>query len=115
MHIRVDDIVEVIAGDDKGKRGKVLRVDREKNKVTVQGVNLVYKHVKPNQQNRQGGRLSKEMPVAASNVLLIDPSTNQPTRVGTRYTADGVKELYAKKSKTLIRVLAKANTKYKKK
>jgi large subunit ribosomal protein L24 len=115
MHIRVDDIVEVIAGDDKGKRGKVLRVDREKNKVTVQGINLVYKHVKPNQQNRQGGRLSKEMPVAASNVLLIDPSTNTPTRVGTRYTPDGVKELYAKKSKTLIRVLAKANPKYKKK
>ena len=115
MHIRVDDIVEVIAGDDKGKRGKVLRVNRENNKVTVQGINLVYKHVKPSQQNRQGGRLSKEMPVAVSNVLLIDPSTNKATRVGTRYTTDGVKELYAKKSKTLIRVLGKANPKYAKK
>lgn len=115
MHIRVNDIVEVITGDDKGKRGKVLRVNREKNKVTVQGVNLVYKHVKPNAQNRQGGRLSKEMPVAASNVLLIDPSTNKATRVGTRYNESGVKELYAKKTNTLIRVLAKPNTKYAKK
>ncbi len=61
------------------------------------------------------GQLSLSKPVAASNVLLIDPSTNKPTRVGTRYTADGVKELYAKKSQSLIRVLAKANPKHAKK
>ena len=115
MHIRVNDIVEVIAGDDKGKRGKVLRVSRPNNKVTVQGVNLVYRHMKPSRANPQGGRLSKEMPLDASNVQLIDPSTNKPTRVGARYNPDGSKELYAKKSGTLIRVLSKANPKYAKK
>jgi large subunit ribosomal protein L24 len=115
MHIRINDIVEVIAGDDKGKRGKVLSVDRANNKVTVQGVNLVYRHMKPSRVNPQGGRLSKEMPMAAANVQLIDPSTNKPTRVGARYNPDGSKELYAKKSGTLIRVLSKANPKYAKK
>jgi large subunit ribosomal protein L24 len=112
MHIRVNDIVEVIAGDDKGKRGKVLRVNRPSNKVTVQGINLVYRHMKPSRANPQGGRLSKEMPLDASNVQLIDPSTNKPTRVGARYNPDGSKELYAKKSGTLLRVLSKANPKY---
>jgi len=115
MHIRVNDIVEVIAGDDKGKRGKVLSVDRENDKVTVQGVNLVYRHMKPSRANPQGGRLSKEMPLDASNVQLIDPSTNKPTRVGTRYNPDGSKELFAKKTGAMIRVLSKANPKYAKK
>jgi large subunit ribosomal protein L24 len=115
MHIRVDDIVEVISGDDKGKRGKVLSVDRQAGKVTVQGVNLVYRHMKPSRANPQGGRLSKEMPLDASNVQLIDPSTNKPTRVGTRYNPDGSKELFAKKTGTMIRVLSKANPKYAKK
>lgn len=115
MHIRINDIVEVVAGDDKGKRGKVLAVNREAGKVTVQGVNLVYRHMKPSRANPQGGRLSKEMPMAASNVQLIDPSTNKPTRVGTRYNPDGSKELYAKKSGTMLRILSKANPKYAKK
>lgn len=115
MHIRIHDIVEVITGDDKGKRGKVIAVNRENGKVTVQGVNLVYRHLKPSRANPQGGRLSKEMPLQVSNVQLIDPSTNKPTRVGTRYNPDGSKELYAKKSGTLLRVLSKANPKYAKK
>ena len=115
MHIRVNDIVEVITGDDKGKRGKVLRVNRANNKVTVHGINLVYRHLKPSRNNPQGGRLSKEMPMSVANVMLIDPTTNQPTRVGMRYTADGTKELYAKKSGTMIRVLSKSNPKYAKK
>jgi large subunit ribosomal protein L24 len=115
MHIRVDDIVQVISGDDKGKRGKVLSVDRTNGKVTVQGINLVYRHMKPSRANPQGGRLSKEMPLNASNVQLIDPSTNKPCRVGTRYNRDGSKELYAKKSGTMIRILSKANPKYAKK
>jgi large subunit ribosomal protein L24 len=112
MYIRKDDIVAILAGDDKGKRGKVLRVLRDENKVVVEGINRVYRHLKPSRRNTQGGRLSKEMPVDASNVALIDPTTNQPTRVGTRYTADGSKELYAKKSGARIRTLAKANPKY---
>jgi large subunit ribosomal protein L24 len=115
MNIRVNDIVQVIAGDDKGKRGKVLSVDRANNKVTVQGINLVYRHMKPSRMNPQGGRLSKEMPMDASNVQLIDPTTNKPTRVGTRYNPDGSKELFAKGSGAMIRILSKANPKYAKK
>jgi large subunit ribosomal protein L24 len=112
MYIRKDDLVAVLAGDDKGKRGRVLRVLRAKNKVVVEGINRVYKHLKPSRQNPQGGRLSKEMPVDASNVALIDPQTNTPTRVGVRYLPDGSKELFAKKSKARIRVLSKPNPKY---
>jgi large subunit ribosomal protein L24 len=112
MYIRKDDTVQVLTGDDKGKRGRVLRVLRDENKVVVEGVNRVYKHLKPSQRNPQGGRLSKEMPVNVSNVALIDPQTNQPTRVGIRYTDDGTKELYAKKSGARIRTLSKPNPKY---
>ena len=115
MYIRKDDTVVVLTGDDKGVRGKVLAVFPKAGKVTVQGVNRVYRHLKPSRQNPQGGRLSKEMPVNASNVMLIDPSTNQPTRVAVKYTADGTKELVAKKSGARIRILAKANPKYAKK
>jgi large subunit ribosomal protein L24 len=106
MHIRKDDIVVVIAGDDKGKRGRVLSVDPDKGKLVVEGVNRVYKHLKPNRRNQQGGRLSKEMPISVSNVMLIDPQTNQPTRVGRRYTGEGRKELYAKRSGATVRALS---------
>jgi large subunit ribosomal protein L24 len=112
MHIRTNDTVEVLTGDDKGKRGKVIRIVKKTNKVVVQGVNLVYRHLKPTRKNPQGGRLSKEMPLNVSNVALIDPSTGQPTRVGVRYLADGTKELYAKKSGTTIRTLSKAREAY---
>jgi large subunit ribosomal protein L24 len=115
MFIRKDDTVEVIAGDDKGTRGKVLRVMRAQNKLVVEGVNRVYRHLKPSRKNPQGGRLSKEMPVDASNVALIDPTTNKPTRVGVRYLDDGSKELYAKKSGSRIRLLSKPDPKYAKK
>jgi len=115
MHIRINDIVAVIAGDDKGKRGKVLHVNRQNGKVTVQGINLVYRHLKPSRNNPQGGRLSKEMPINASNVQLIDPATNKPARVGAQYNPDGSKILVAKKTGSLIRVLTKPNPKYAKK
>ena len=112
MFIRKDDLVEVTCGDDKGKRGKVLRVVRADDKVVVEGVNRVYKHMKPSRGNQQGGRLSKEMPVAVSNVSLIDPSTGTRTKVGVRYAADGTKELYAKKSGARIRSLSKPKPKF---
>ena len=112
MFIRKDDTVAILAGDDKGKRGKVLRILRAEGKVVVEGINKVYRHLKPSKRNPQGGRLSKEMPVAISNVALLDPSTGAPTRVGVRFTADGTKELYAKKSGATIRQIAKANPKY---
>ncbi len=115
MFIRKDDTVEILTGDDKGKRGKVLRIFREKNKLVVEGINRVYKHLKPSRGNPQGGRLSKEMAVDASNVALIDPTTNKPTRVGVEFLDDGTKVLVAKKSGTTLRTLAKANPKYAKK
>jgi large subunit ribosomal protein L24 len=112
MYIRKDDVVEVVAGDDKGTRGKVLKVLRAKNQVVVEGVNRVYRHLKPSKRNPQGGRLSKEMPVDASNVMFVDPAQNVPTRVGVRYLPDGSKELYAKKSGARLRLLSKPNPKY---
>jgi large subunit ribosomal protein L24 len=104
MHIRKDDIVEVITGDDKGKRGRVLRAIPKDNKVVVEGINRVYRHVRPNRRNAQGGRLSKEMPVHVSNVALIDPNTNKPTRVTLRIHDDGSKERFAKSGASLGRL-----------
>lgn len=105
MHIRKDDQVEVIAGDDKGTSGnrriaKVLRALPSKNKVVVQGVNRVYKHLKPSQKNPQGGRLSKEMPIDVSNVMLYCPKCDRGVRLGARLTAEGYKERYCRKCKT---------------
>jgi large subunit ribosomal protein L24 len=102
MKIKVNDTVEVIAGDDRGERGKVLAVNREKNTVVVEGVNKVYKHIRRSQKNPQGGRLSKETPVAASNLKVICEQTQKPTRVGYRYLDDGSKERFAKVSGATI-------------
>ena len=115
MHIKKGDTVQVICGDDKGTRGRVLSVNPKAGKVVVEGVNRVYKHVKRNQRAMQGGRLSKEMPLEASNVMLIDPQTNQPTRVGIRYLDDGRKERYAKRSGASLGIISKLRKAYAKK
>lgn len=112
MLIKVGDIVQVISGDDRGQRGKVLTVDGKTGKVVVEGINRVYKHVRPSQRNPQGGRLSKEMPIDASNVMLICPRTNRPTRVGVRYLADGTKERYSKASGASLGQIAPAREAY---
>jgi large subunit ribosomal protein L24 len=101
MFIRKDDQVEVITGDDKGtptrrRIAKVLRVLPEKNKIVVEGVNRVYKHLKPSQKNQQGGRLSKEMPIAVSNVLLFCPKCNRGVRIGHRFTDAGQKQRFCR-------------------
>jgi large subunit ribosomal protein L24 len=100
MHIKTNDVVQVIAGDDKGVKGKVLSIDRAAGKVVVEGVNRVYKHVKRSQKNPQGGRLSKEMPVQLSNVLLLCTKCNKATRTGARRAADGSKERFCRKCGT---------------
>lgn len=112
MLFRVDDQVVVITGADKGLKGKILKVDRQKNKVIIEGAARVYKHVKRSQKNPQGGRLSKEMPISASNVMLVDPQTGEPTRLGIRYLDDGSKERYAKKSKAGLGQISPANAKH---
>lgn len=97
MRIKTNDVVEVIAGDDKGARGKVLSVDAAAGKVTVEGVNRVYKHVHRSQRNPQGGRLSMEMPVRVSNVLLVCRACGKAARTGVRYLDDGAKQRYCKR------------------
>ncbi|HUY33976.1 MAG TPA: 50S ribosomal protein L24 [Pirellulales bacterium] len=99
MHIRVGDMVEVIAGNDRGERGKVLKIDRETGKIVVEGMNRVFKHMRRSQRNPQGGRLSKEMPVQISNVSLVCTACDAAARTGARATADGGKERYCKKCK----------------
>ncbi|MDA0658227.1 MAG: 50S ribosomal protein L24 [Planctomycetota bacterium] len=97
MWLRVDDTVEVITGNDAGVRAKVLSVDREQNRVVVEGVNRVLKHVRKSQRNPQGGRLSKELSVAWSNVMLVCESCNAASRTGAKYQDDGSKVRYCKK------------------
>lgn len=103
MLIRRGDTVEVIAGEDRsrgGRRtiGKVLRVLRRENKVVVEGVNKVYKHVRPSRRNPKGGRLSKEMPIDASNVLLYNPELGRGVRIGVRIDGTGEKVRICKKT-----------------
>lgn len=120
MLIRKNDLVEVIAGDDAGTKAarttaKVLRVIPEENKIVVQGINRVYKHLKPNRQNPQGGRLSKEMPINVSNVMLFCASCRHGVRVGKRYTDNGQKERFCKKCGSGLGTLGKPRTRYAKK
>lgn len=95
--IRKGDRVTVITGRDKGKTGDVLRVLRGQNRVLVQGVNLVRRHQGPTPTSA-GGIVEKEAPLHVSNVALIDPKTDRPTRVGYRFEAGGRKVRYAKRS-----------------
>jgi len=88
MKIRKNDNVMVIAGNDRGKSGKVLKVFRKDSKIIIEGINLHKRHTKPSQSNPQGGILEKEAPIHVSNVLLIDPNNNQPTRLGSQIILD---------------------------
>ncbi len=99
--IKKGDRVVVTTGRDKGKSGEVLAVQRDQNRVLVQGVNLVKRHQKPS-QTAQGGIIEKEAPVHISNVAHIDPKTDQPTRVGYRLLDDGRKVRFAKGSGEVI-------------
>ena len=115
MKINVGDVVKVIRGKDRGVTGKVVSVDHEKDKVLVEGVNMVYKHVKPSQRNPQGGRLHKEMPIHASVVMALCPKTNEPTRIGYRYLDDGSKERFARSSGASMGMVSPAKPTYAKK
>ena len=108
MRIKVDDTVLVIAGNARGTQGRVLKVDRAQEKLVVEGVNQVYKHVRRSQRNPQGGRLSKEMPIPASNVMLVCSSCSQATRVGARFAKDGSKERFCKKCGSALGEIAPA-------
>ncbi|HHB1715836.1 TPA: 50S ribosomal protein L24 [Listeria monocytogenes] len=95
MHVKKGDKVKVITGKDKGKSGKVLAAFPKKDRVLIEGINMVKKHTKPSNVNPQGGILNVEAPIHVSNVMLLDPKTGEPTRVG--YEVKGDKKVRAAK------------------
>jgi large subunit ribosomal protein L24 len=104
MKLRTDDEVIVISGKDKGKTGKIIRVDRSKDRVYVEGINIVKRHQRPNpgRPNAPVGVIEREGPVHVSNVALLDPKDRKPTRVGTRRTEQGGRMRVTKRSGTEI-------------
>ena len=98
LHIKKNDTVVVLAGEDKGKTGKVLKVLVEKNRALVEGVNMVSKSTKPSAKNPQGGIVKQEAPIHISNLSLVDPKSGKATRVGIKVTEDGKKVRIAKES-----------------
>ncbi len=103
VRIRKNDVVEVVSGKDRGKRGRVLRVMPEESLLLVEGVNIQKRHTRPNpQRNVKGGILEKEGPVHLSNVMLIDPQTDRRTRVGVQVLEDGSRARVAKRSGAVL-------------
>ena len=98
LHIKKGDMVQVTAGDNKGKQGKVLKVEVSKQRAIVEGVNICKKATKPNAQNPQGGIVEKEAPIHVSNLMVLDPKSGKPTKVGRKVNAEGKLVRYAKKS-----------------
>ena len=103
MKIRKDDSVVIIAGKDKGKTGKVLRTEPDRGRVYVEGLNMIKRHqrprsVKDTQKAQASGIIDMEGPIDVSNVMLLDPTDNKPTRVGVRRTDGGLRERYAKRT-----------------
>jgi large subunit ribosomal protein L24 len=98
INIKKGDTVMVITGESKGQKGRVLEVNREKSRAIVEGINMVSKHTKPNAKAPQGGIIKKEAPVHVSNLMLIDPTSGKPTRVGRRLNEKDKLVRYSKKS-----------------
>ena len=101
VNIRKNDTVEVVTGDHRGARGKVLRVDVRRERVIVEGVNMVYRHVRPTRRNPQGGRLQKEAPIHLSNVLPLDSSAGKGSRVRFEVKCDESGKVVSKKRMTV--------------
>ena len=103
LHIKKGDTVKIIAGDSRGQQGKVLKVDHEKSRAIVEGINMVSKHTKPNAKSPQGGILKKEAPVHISNLMVIDGS-GKPTKTGKKVDEKKNKRVrYSKKSGEVIK------------
>lgn len=101
-HVKTGDVVKVIAGNAKGKTGKILSVITDKSRVVVEGVNLVTKHLKPNAKNPQGSIEKREAGIHISNVQLIDPKSGEATRIGRKLNDQGKLQRYSKKSGDFI-------------
>jgi large subunit ribosomal protein L24 len=102
LHIKTGDTVKVIAGDDKGKTGKVLSVDTQKSRAIVEGINMITKHVKPTAAKPQGGIEKREASLHISNLKLVDPNTGEATRIGRRVGENGKLVRYSKKTGEVI-------------
>ncbi|MBN2645258.1 MAG: 50S ribosomal protein L24 [Desulfuromonadaceae bacterium] len=102
LHVKKGDLVQVMVGKDKGKQGKVARVFTDKNRLTVENLNIVKRHTRPSQMNQEGGIVEKEAAMAASNVLLVCSACNQPARTGVRVLADGTKARFCKKCNEIV-------------
>ena len=98
LHIKKGDTVMVISGESRGQKGRVLEVNREKNRAIVEGVNMVSKHTKPNAKAPQGGILKKEAAIHVSNLMLVDPTSGKPTRIGRKLNESNKLVRYSKKS-----------------
>ena len=109
MKLRKNDIVQVMIGTQAGKRGRVLSIDRESNRVIVEGANVLKKHVRRSQRNPQGGILSKEMPIPASNVMLVCPSCQRATRTGIKFKPSGGKQRICKKCGAIVSEISTAH------
>lgn len=97
LHVKKNDMVKIIAGKEKGKAGKVLRVFPAKGRVVVENLNVIKRHTRPTQLNPEGGIIEKEAPLSISNVMLVCGSCNEPARTGVRALDDGSKARYCKK------------------
>ncbi len=96
MHrLKIGDLVQVTAGKEKGKRGKLTKLHKDADRVTIEGLNMVVRHTRPNQLNTEGGRIEKEAPLAISNVMPIDVDSDKPTRVKTVVDEEGRKKRVA--------------------
>ena len=98
MRVKKNDTVRVIAGEDKGKEGKILKVFPDTNRVIVEKVNLIKRHTRPSKSVPQGGIIEKEAPINATNVMLVCPKTGKPTRIGVEVAKDGSRTRTSKKS-----------------
>jgi large subunit ribosomal protein L24 len=103
LHIRKGDTVKVLAGDDKGKQGKVLEVNHGKRRALVEGVNMMTKHTKPSAGKPEGGITKMESFIHISNLMLIDPATGNPTRIGRKLNDKGKLQRYSKKTGEIIK------------
>jgi len=101
-HVRKGDTVMVVAGKERGKKGKVLRVIPEKGRVVVERLNMIKKHQRPTQKVRQGGIIEREGSIHLSNVMLVDPNSDKPTRVGMKALSDGKKVRVARRSGEML-------------
>ncbi|MDO5737734.1 MAG: 50S ribosomal protein L24 [Eubacteriales bacterium] len=108
VHVKVNDNVYVLSGKDKGKSGKVLRVVPEKNRVFVEGVNIVTKHKRPDQRNNTGGIIHQEASINASNVMLVCPKCKRPAKTGRKFNTEGEKVRYCKACDATIDVINRA-------